>query len=78
MSEYESWWEHASPAEFVVKLVLHPRVVKRQIMVAAEVGQSPLTSDLETFHTLPPIEAGRLLKKWEIVVKAKEKAAKQK
>ena len=65
MSEYESWWEDATPVEFFTQLALHPRVVKRQIMVAVERGQSPLTSNQEEFQTLPPAEAGKLLNAWE-------------
>lgn len=74
MSErYQSWWENVSPAKFLFESVLHPRVVKRQIMVAIERGQSPLTSDLENFQTLMPSEAGKLLAQWEKIVRERDK-----
>jgi hypothetical protein len=59
--EYQSWWESVSLAKFLKELIKHPKAVVRQIGVATGEQMPPTNSDYETFPTLSPGEADRLI-----------------
>lgn len=58
-----SWWERETDSRIVLtKIKNHTRTVARQIGVALDMAQAPLGSDQETFPTLEPEEAEKLMK----------------
>jgi hypothetical protein len=58
---YKAWWEGVGAGELLRKFIKYPTAVIRQIGVANDTHQAPLSSDQETFPTLSPGEANKLL-----------------
>jgi hypothetical protein len=63
---YRAWWEEIGNGEFLKAVSKHPGAVMRQIEVACDMAQAPGGSDQETFPTLSPDEAQRLIKADEL------------
>ena len=58
--DYQAWWERAN-VRFMFESIFHPRAVARQIGVAWDDQMAPSGSDQETFPTLSPAKADKLL-----------------
>jgi hypothetical protein len=59
--DYQAWWEKVGTGEFLKNLIKHPKIVTRQIGVACDEMMAPAGSDQETFSTLFPSEASKVL-----------------
>ena len=57
-----AWWEEESAGKVLLKIGKHPKTVARQVLVACDMAQAPQGSDQETFPTLQPSKAEKLLK----------------
>lgn len=61
-TNYVAWWERCSTIELLAQFALHPFIVIRQIGVACDFLQAPSGSDQETYPTLLPSKAARIIR----------------
>ena len=62
ITDYRAWWEKVSDEEFIREFLANPSVVLRQIAVSQDWSGAPTGSDQETFPTLLPTEALKIIR----------------
>ncbi len=67
-----AWWEHSSDDEVKKLLAAFPATIALQMAVACDMRAAPISSDQETFPTLEPHVAHKLLQKsggikWKLI-----------